>query len=862
MDELNLQEIENKLNQEFADGQRIIFWYDSDGSFADSVDKLQLKDVTIWHLTERNAFRTKLHLEHEDITGKYLIYAPFEKPDINKNHLEDTLLYSKEFFADRISLIAADIGLPERLRPHLASLQKFFGIGSKNHGGRAAVRRTNAFIEATKGMDLSTADKDVLEVIALCILSKARNNTIDDLLYAVLSFGDIEQQQVICEFEDFDMSKTFWTICANRLGYEDPKPSLLKLVLSLFAIYTCRDFSESEPEGWKDFLPDSMKNKSSNVCVLLDNMMNNVMYQADYDVLSALAADVLQARKELKNVPLERILFNSAFKDIDELLIQWITERELAEDASANIEGTDIPTICEVRSKLHFGKSFRAEYQLLEAGFHLLPVANYSAEQTLSEQITAYCTNEYRIDTAYRKFVSGYDGIEDPGRYGDIVDNLKEMICNLYQNNYLEKTVFAWNTAFEANAFHQVILDQCRFYQDTVSRIKERVVVIISDAFRYECARELSDRLAADENSDVTVKAMMGTLPSYTSIGMAELLPHSTIEMKEGKPPAIIVDGKPTSTTEQREKILLDENRKSAAITFDSIRAMKTSELRQFTSGKEIIYVYHNRIDAAGEGNTTENRVFDAVSIAIDEIFGLIRSLSKSGNVRRFLVTADHGFIYSRKKLEQTDKLDNVAGKEAFTDRRFIISGENYSTAGVFSVKLGDSLKNSDKRYVMLPKAMSVFKCSGGMNYVHGGSSPQELILPVVYVRTQKGIVETEYVKLNLITDVRKITNLKIKLDFYQEQPISDTIKAATYRIHFEASDGQLISNEILYTADSKSAAPGERMVTLSFDFKKKAYGNDQNYFLKVINDKTNAEINSRQVLMDLPFTDDFGFGF
>ena len=51
-------------------------------------------------------------------------------------------------------------------------------------------------------------------------------------------------------------------------------------------------------------------------------------------------------------------------------------------------------------------------------------------------------------------------------------------------------------------------------------------------------------------------------------------------------------------------------------------------------------------------------------------------------------------------------------------------------------------------------------------------------------------------------------------------------------------------------------------MVTLSFDFKKKAYSSDQNYYLKVINDKTNAEVISRQVLMDLPFTDDFGFGF
>lgn len=34
MDELNLKEIEKKLNEQFTGGQRLIFWYDADASFA------------------------------------------------------------------------------------------------------------------------------------------------------------------------------------------------------------------------------------------------------------------------------------------------------------------------------------------------------------------------------------------------------------------------------------------------------------------------------------------------------------------------------------------------------------------------------------------------------------------------------------------------------------------------------------------------------------------------------------------------------------------------------------------------------------------------------------------------------------
>ena len=90
---------------------------------------------------------------------------------------------------------------------------------------------------------------------------------------------------------------------------------------------------------------------------------------------------------------------------------------------------------------------------------------------------------------------------------------------------------------------------------------------------------------------------------------------------------------------------------------------------------------------------------------------------------------------------------------------------------------------------------------------------------------------------------------------------MSDLVKAATYRIHFVSSEGEIISNEVIYKVDSKSDKARERIGSLKFDIKKKNYDNSLRYFLKVINDKTNMEVLSRQVIMELPFTDDFGFG-
>lgn len=859
MDELNLSEIEKKLNDVFSSGERLVFWYDTTGAFEDSVDDLKLGQVKVLHLTDRNAFRVKITLEHDDPESQYLVYAPFAKPDVSQNHLEDTLLYSRQFFADKLSLIAADLHIPMRLRGALSDLYVFFGAGKQKLNAaerKEADKRTNAFIERAQEMDLESENEKTISLIALCVAANARNTTVDDLFYAVLTKGDIHQEEIIHTFDALGLSDRFWQLCEERLGYSDPKHSLLRLVMSLFAIDTFKDQLTAVPNVWKQYAQGDMKSKASNIAVLLENMKNNVLYQEKYDELSALAAQELHAADVLADVPLEELIHTSSFLLVDDLIIRWLCEREVAEDLQAQINGFSIPEICEERLRLHFGMAKAAEYHALLAGYSLLHAVGFTAKNTLSELIDSYTSKDYQIDTDYRKFITNLDQMEDTA----VFEKLSDLLENVYRE-YLEKLFYAWNEAYAENAMHYVITEQSRFYSLKVATIKEKVAVIISDAFRYEAAQELCGQFREDPNMEASIEPMLTALPSITMVGMAELLPHDTIMMTDGKAPQVLADDNPTSSTAYREKILQARNRNAVAIDYDSLKQMKSKELRSFTAGKEVIYIYHNRIDATGEAMKTENSVFDATAKSIDEIFGIVRTLSKSGNVYRFLITSDHGFIYTRRKLEETDKLENITGKSAFTDRRFIISDSRNDADGVYSVSLGDALKNQDERWISLAKGMSVFKCGGGMNYVHGGASPQEMIVPCVFVKTQKGKVETEDVKFNLITDIRKVTNLKLKLDFYQEQPVSDIVKAATYRIRFESDDGEVISNEVLYMADSSSQNPGDRMVSLHFDIKKKAYGSDHKYFLRILKDETGAEVQSWQVIMDLPFTDDFGFG-
>ena len=93
--------------------------------FAEDIDSIQLENAKILKLEPDNQFQTKYFLERQDKTTNYLIYAPFAKPADIDNHLADTVYYSRQFFADRVSLLCADLNIPEKYKEHLSRFSKF-----------------------------------------------------------------------------------------------------------------------------------------------------------------------------------------------------------------------------------------------------------------------------------------------------------------------------------------------------------------------------------------------------------------------------------------------------------------------------------------------------------------------------------------------------------------------------------------------------------------------------------------------------------------------------------------------------------------------------------------------------------------
>ncbi len=57
--------------------------------FAEDLETVELQNAKIYHLQPDNQFYTKYFLERVVKTTNYLIYAPFPKPDVKDNHMED-----------------------------------------------------------------------------------------------------------------------------------------------------------------------------------------------------------------------------------------------------------------------------------------------------------------------------------------------------------------------------------------------------------------------------------------------------------------------------------------------------------------------------------------------------------------------------------------------------------------------------------------------------------------------------------------------------------------------------------------------------------------------------------------------------
>lgn len=471
------------------------------------------------------------------------------------------------------------------------------------------------------------------------------------------------------------------------------------------------------------------------------------------------------------------------------------------------------------------------------------------------KQISEYEIQELITQNIQYQFSSPKDMVYDTERFAQV----RERIENMYSFTYLQKVTPKWNQELTENLMADTGLKrQEDFYRNYLKAYegKNRVIVIISDAFRYECAKELMERLELDEKCTPKLECMISGLPSVTSVGMASLLPHE--EMLVDGNVNVTVDGQKCGDLLSRDKILKLQNENNVALAFDDLINANQDRLRELLQGKNIVYIYHNQIDARGDKLASENEVFKACEEAIEEIHRLIHRLTVYLSAPKFFITADHGFLYKRDKLQEYNKVSYDREICTCENKRFLITSQRIGDPGMRSRAMS-YLKNS---YVTTPIGADIFKVSGGgQNYVHGGSSLQEMLIPVIELTTNAKYVAYDYVDVVLTTVNRKVTNLITYFDFIQTEKVTDTMKARSLVAYFTTEDGEKISFDVPIVANSREDAPEKRTFHEKFTLKSREYKYGDKYYLVLAdaNDEKNI-LQQYEFMIDIAFVDDFGF--
>ncbi|MDK2828007.1 MAG: hypothetical protein PWP67_807 [Clostridium butyricum] len=817
---MELLEIQNKIDTMLSGTERkIVFWYDEDAEYQEDIEELKLTDGNkIRILTDDNWFETKLLLEERDPDSNYLVYAPFKRPDDRENHLADTFYYSQHFYSDKIVQLCGELGIPVECQDEVKKYKRFWSSGN-----------TQKF----KDLQISEYSKSNITLGILCVLAGVRILNFEELLRKIFLAEKENENPIIKKMEYYKIHKVFWDFCTKYYGYRDSDPSVKNLFKTMVITYIDTVTEGSLPKEWKAYVSE----KHNDNVVFIKNLMNNDQTKECYDEMSDTLAYELRAEELIKNIPLEKVVACDAFDLFDINIISWIIAKIEDNMLDEKIAELKIPEICKSRIKTsyHYAEKFRTQYLMLYNAYNLIKeITLHEFKPSLKEVIDSYANETYKIDLYYRKF---YYYMDKLGLSEDI-EKVKDLVENIYTNKYLSDFSYKWNGTLSDGLYKTYPqTKQEEFYESYVKPFmiedgrEGRVIVIISDGFRYECAKELMDNFSMDEKCDARISHMLSVLPSETTLGMASLLPHKEIVIDENF--GIKVDGLQCGNSlADREKILKTYVPKSICLQFDEVKNAKRETIREMLQDKDIAYIYHNQIDNRGENMKSENEVFNACQEAIEEIQGLIRRITGYVSATRYLITADHGFIYKRNKLVESDKITLDKKTVPFVNKRYLLTSEEILNDAVISRKL-EYLSNDNKLFVTTPKGADIIKApGGGQNYVHGGSSLLEMIVPVIKVKTSTGKQETGVVNVELSSFTNKVTGIEIKLDFMQMEPVSDVIKGRKLIAFFADSNGSKITYDVPIIANSKESDAKKRVMTEKFTLKSGKYDRKNDYFL------------------------------
>lgn len=799
-----MDRIEEALQRLFLK-YRIVFWYDSKNELGEQFQAITLHGVQKLEV-KNNEFAIKHQVLAEKPDQKFLLYFKSVQPSLTNNWLLDIELSNYVFQTDQEALFLQELELPMHLKELIQEHLEFF---------KSKERR-----QKLKELITTTDSEDVIREKMIAVVFGTSDVNCISFIHEHIAAYAAGNDTIEKELLRFNLHNFYWSMVGTKYNYNTDQPGIYDFLLEIF--------SANSPLG----KPNKINKESK---ILLSLWKDKISHQEAFKTISDKIASDLQVETTLQKLDFDKLMEDDLYRLTEKKVITELI-RQLENDTIAQEE---VVQMVKKRENKYWFNEHQTFYSAVKNAAALLSFVNSQLPdkfEDFKEGVLSYAENLYKVDFYYRKFIFEYRKTKQ----NRVLEPLAKKIEKKYSNEWLMPLNNQWQLAID-NIEKWDVLNrhaQRQFFNTHVKPVVskgQRLFVIISDGLRYECGVEYAANMRSENRFDAAVEYLFTGLPSYTQLGMASLLPHKQLEIMEGSG-SVCNNGLPATGIIGRTKILdqFSGVKATAVNAEDFMKLNASTDGREFVKQFDLIYIFHNRIDKTGDEKTTEEKVFDAVEDEISFLMDIVKKIANM-NGNNMLITSDHGFIYQNNKLEESDfSVAEISGEIWEESRRYAI-GKNLTgdknTVHFSSEQLGLQ-GNAD---VIIPKSINRFRIKGsGARYVHGGSSLQEIVIPVVKI-TKKRQDTIRMVEVDIIKSTDKITTNILAVSFLQAQLVSSSFTQRTVRTGIFAGENELISDQFTYIFDASEGTERQREVKHVFHISSKAKEKFKNQRVKLV---------------------------
>lgn len=852
-----------RLFDEAGDAGRVVVWHDPDGEFAEGIEGLDLPGVELMVERENELFTLKQAL-NEDLAGRrILLYRPRERR-LEGDWLADVEVRSTPFSADYASIQLRELGAADtpEMRSELKARKRWL---SKKTNVRKLLALRDSFAVpqelelAIMAVELGADAAEPVPVLVRYLIAARERGGLEALAPLEAAGVADSLRAAVRAWTGFTAEVTDATAFAQNVLLSAFSRTAPSRVLSGLERCCSPDHADLCHEVFRTWLASDDRATLLDVCVEVE------------------ATCRLEDR--LAEATLPELLAMGVFPCVDAVILRGLFSAVC--DPSSN---EDVLAAVGVRRGFAWYEELSCYYEGVTQAArmrrfwreHPEGLAALHAERVWA----AYAEEWYQMDSWYRAFHQAFAGAIRSGEYELDEDfrAARTAMENLYKGWYLRTLSERWARAAEAELASQGYVSgvprQQDFFMSEVDGIalsKRRAWVIVSDALRYEVAVELADVLERETKGSTELASAQATLPSITKCGMPALLPHGSFSLERGqtggKPAlSVLVDGVEAATCAKRQEVIRHAYPAGVAVTYDSfVNGMGRAERKELVGETDVIYVYHNAIDATGDKAATERKVFDACGDAVGELLGLVKLIVREFRATDVIVTADHGFLYTDEPLTASDhvSLKDVSGEVVEAGRRYVVAEKDASS----EVLLPVALPGGHLKALMPRECVRIAMAGTGENYVHGGISLQEMCVPVLRFRNRRagsnGYVESAPVALSLVSKLDTITNSLFTLELLQDEPVGGKALPAEYDIFVGTAAHEPVTDVARVVADRISADASERTFTVRLSlWPGFSPSEGERYPLLARNVGTGEVATLRELRMQVAFAPSIDFGW